>query len=80
MVLDVIIADFLSREVFRGEPQTERTVAKITGLSKSGVRVVEARAMAKAKKSLQKMGIKNTDDVIDSGRYRTAVGSGDVDG
>ena len=37
MILDIIISDFFSREVFKGEPATERAVAKLTGLSKEEI-------------------------------------------
>ena len=80
MILDIIITQFLLKEVFSGDAATERAVAKITGLSKSGVRVVEGRAMAKMKDMLKKQGISKVDDVIDTHGGRTAVGGGDVDG
>ena len=80
MILDLIIYDFLSKEVFKGEPATERAVAKVTGLSKSGVSVVEARAMAKAKKYLVKSGIRSANDIFDSGSSRQAGDAGGVDG
>lgn len=80
MILDIIISQFILDEVFKGSPATERAVAKITGLSKSGVRVVEGRAMEKLKKHLMKQGIRKTDDVIDTTSGRTAVGGGSVDG
>ena len=79
MILDIIISQFILDEVFKGSPATERAVAKVTGLSKSGVRVVEGRAMEKLKKHLMKQGIRKTDDVINTTSGRTAVGSGGVD-
>ena len=79
MILDIIISQFILDEVFKGSPATERAVAKVTGLSKSGVRVVEGRAMEKLKKHLMKQGIRKTVDVIDTTSGRTAVGGGSVD-
>lgn len=81
MILDVIITQFLLKEVFKGDQATERAVAKITGLSKSGVRVVEGKAMAKMKDMLNKQGIHSVEDVIDIDHGRSAAdGGGDVDG
>lgn len=80
MILDIIISQFILDEVFKGSPATERAVAKITGLSKSGVRVVEARAMEKLKKHLNKQGIRKTDDVVGSSNGRMAGDAGGVDG
>lgn len=79
MILDMIISDFFAREVFKGGEATERAIAKLTGLSKSGVRVVTGRAMEKVKKGLQKKGIRSADDVINTTSGRKAVGSGGVD-
>lgn len=80
MILDVIMTKFLLKEVFKGDQATERAVAKITGLSKSGVRVVEARAMAKLKDMLNKQGIHKVEDVVDIDHGRSAAdGGGSVD-
>lgn len=80
MILDVIITQFLLKEVFKGDQATERAVAKITGLSKSGVRVVEGKAMAKMKDMLNKQGIHKVEDVIDIDHGRSAAdGGGSVD-
>ena len=80
MILDMIISDFFAREVFKGGEATERAIAKLTGLSKSGVRVVTDRAMKKVKKGLQKKGIRSASDVLDTGSSRQAGDSGGVDG
>ena len=63
-ILDIIIFDFFSREVFNGKSATERAVAKLTGLSKSGVRVVQDRAMKKVKKYINKIGVNSVNDVV----------------
>lgn len=80
MILDVIIAQFILDEVFKGSEATERAIAKITGLSKSGVRVVVGNAQKKLKKHLTKQGIKRTSDIIGDDSARSAVGGGSVDG
>lgn len=75
-ILDIIIAQFLLNEVFKGDEQTERAIAKVTGLSKSGVRVVQGRAMKKMKDSLAKGGIKKIEDVVDAGGRSSASAKG----
>lgn len=65
LILDAIITQFIVTEVFKGQPATERAIAKLTGLSKSGVRVVLAKAQNKMKNGLKKRGISKVEDVFD---------------
>lgn len=83
LILDIIIAQFIlnsSRFAGGNTEATEREIADLFGISKSGVRVIFDRAMKKVKSALKRKGINKTDDVIDSARGRTAVGKGNVDG
>lgn len=74
-IIDVMIAQLIA-ELNAGEQMTERAVAKITGLSKSGVRKVEAQAQQKVKKMLAKQGITKLDDIIDAGGGRSDAKGG----
>lgn len=81
-ILDLIITHFIFAEVLGGGEATERQIAAVTGISKSGVRKIQERAMNKMKTSLRKRGIHGCGDVLgDSARTAVAVkgGSNSVD-
>ena len=76
-ILDIIITHFIFSEVLGGGEATERQIAAVTGMSKSGVRKVQDRAMAKMKSGLGKRGIRNCGDVLgDGGGRSNAVSKG----
>ncbi len=73
MILDVIIAQFWIDNC-KGKKLPERTIAKITGLSKSGVRQIADRAAKKVKKVLKAKGINSADDILNTGNSRSDAG------
>lgn len=69
MILDIVLANAILRDVMGvkdGEEATERQIAAVTGLSKSGARVVSGKAMERIKSKVMKGGITRLDDWIDT--------------
>ena len=70
----------LKAKHLRGECLTLDETSKVMGLSRSAIRAIELRALAKLRKALMKQGLNGVDDFFDTGRDRRAVGRGSVDG
>lgn len=64
--------ELLEKWYFNGECLTLDETSKVIGLSKSAVKAIEARALAKLKAELQKRTGKDVclDDFIDLGKHR----------
>lgn len=78
MILDIILANAILRDVMgvkAGEEATERQIAAVTGLSKSGARVVSGKAMERIKSKVMKGGITKLDDWIDTTGGRSNASS-----
>lgn len=72
-ILDIVIANFILREVMNvksGEEATERQIAAVTGLSKSGARVVSDKAMQRIKSKFVKGGVSRISDWVPADRAR----------